>query len=70
VRILAAFERNMRERMLPLVEQAVATQDILFADDAPAGLVSLFEARKNDAQRFVSGCSQAADQAASGVPSR
>jgi 2-polyprenyl-6-methoxyphenol hydroxylase-like FAD-dependent oxidoreductase len=40
----AAFERGMRERMTPLVQQSVATQDILFADDAPTGLVALMNA--------------------------
>jgi 2-polyprenyl-6-methoxyphenol hydroxylase-like FAD-dependent oxidoreductase len=38
---LAAFEREMWARMTPIVERSVATQEILFAADAPAGLVGL-----------------------------
>jgi 2-polyprenyl-6-methoxyphenol hydroxylase-like FAD-dependent oxidoreductase len=41
---LAAFESGMHERMTPLVQQSVVTQDILFAEDAPAGLVALVNA--------------------------
>lgn len=40
-----AFEQGMRERMVPLIQQSIATQDILFADDAPAGLISLMSAK-------------------------
>jgi hypothetical protein len=39
----------MLERMTPLIEQSIATQDILFADDAPDGLVALIDAGKKDA---------------------
>lgn len=38
---LNAFEESVRVRMAPIVEQSIATQEILFADDAPAGLVEL-----------------------------
>jgi 2-polyprenyl-6-methoxyphenol hydroxylase-like FAD-dependent oxidoreductase len=39
---LTAFERSMRGRMAPLIRGSVETQDLLFAADAPAGLVATF----------------------------
>jgi 2-polyprenyl-6-methoxyphenol hydroxylase-like FAD-dependent oxidoreductase len=39
---LASFERGMCERMAPLIRGSVETQDLLFAADAPAGLVATF----------------------------
>jgi 2-polyprenyl-6-methoxyphenol hydroxylase-like FAD-dependent oxidoreductase len=38
---LEAFEAGMWKRMGPMVRQALATQETLFADDAPAGLIAL-----------------------------
>jgi 2-polyprenyl-6-methoxyphenol hydroxylase-like FAD-dependent oxidoreductase len=40
---LAAFERRMHERMAPLIRRSIETQDLLFAPDAPAGLVAIFQ---------------------------
>lgn len=45
---LNAFEVSMIRRMKPMIEQAVATQEILFADDAPCGLVDLMRGSLRD----------------------
>ncbi|VVE41590.1 Kynurenine 3-monooxygenase [Pandoraea iniqua] len=39
---LAKFELGMRDRMAPIIAEAVATQDVLFNSDAPAALVDVF----------------------------
>jgi len=43
---LATFERHMLDRMTPLIEQSIAIQNVMFADDAPDGLVALIKAGK------------------------
>jgi 2-polyprenyl-6-methoxyphenol hydroxylase-like FAD-dependent oxidoreductase len=43
---LATFERHMLDRMTPLIEQSIAIQNVMFADDAPDGLVALVKAGK------------------------
>jgi 2-polyprenyl-6-methoxyphenol hydroxylase-like FAD-dependent oxidoreductase len=45
---IASFEHGMRERMAPMIEQSVATQDVLFADDAPDGLASLIASQASE----------------------
>lgn len=42
---IAAFERAMFDRTKPVIERALATQDLMFTDDAPEGLVELFRGR-------------------------
>ena len=39
---IASFESSMHARMAPLVQGALSTQELLFADDAPAALVKSF----------------------------
>jgi len=39
---IASFERSMHARMAPLVQGALSTQELLFANDAPAALAKSF----------------------------
>ncbi|PYE18384.1 2-polyprenyl-6-methoxyphenol hydroxylase-like FAD-dependent oxidoreductase [Paraburkholderia silvatlantica] len=42
---VAIFEQRMFERMAPVIEGTLATQDLMFSDDAPEQLVDLFISR-------------------------
>jgi 2-polyprenyl-6-methoxyphenol hydroxylase-like FAD-dependent oxidoreductase len=42
---IAAFEQSMFDRMTPIVEEALATQDVMFTDDAPAQLLAVLETK-------------------------
>jgi 2-polyprenyl-6-methoxyphenol hydroxylase-like FAD-dependent oxidoreductase len=46
---ISAFECSMRDRMSPLIQGSLDTQDLLFADDAPQALVATFGPGRNGA---------------------
>jgi hypothetical protein len=58
-----AFERSMLERTRLLVEESIATQNLMFAADAPMQLVTLINGKCRSEYRTV-------ETAATTVPSR